>query len=67
MEKESKEKMDKNEKKECRECPYNRACTSCMGINRFTTGSVYEVDKAECEAMKERAEKVIRAIARGDL
>lgn len=58
---------DKNEKKECRECPYNRACTSCMGINRFTTGSVYEVDKAECEAMKERAEKVIRAIARGDL
>lgn len=58
---------DKNEKKECRECPYNRVCTSCMGINRFSTGSVYEVDKGECEAMKERAEKVIRAIARGDL
>lgn len=55
---------DKNEKKECRECPYNRVCTSCMGINHFLTGSVYEVDKAECEAMKERAEQVIRAIAR---
>lgn len=58
---------DKRAKKECRECPYNRVCTSCMGINRFMTGSVYEVDKAECEAMKERAEKVIRAIAKGYL
>jgi len=58
---------NKNEKKACRECPYNRACTSCMGINRFSTGSVYEVDQAECEEMKKRAEQVIRAIARGDL
>lgn len=58
---------DKNAKEECRKCPYNRVCTSCMGINRFSTGSVYDVDKEECEAMKERAEQVIRAIARGDL
>ena len=28
---------DKNVKTKCRECPYNRACTSCMGINRFST------------------------------
>lgn len=58
---------DKNVKKKCRECPYNRACTSCMGINRFSTGNVYEVEDTECEAMKERAEKVIRAIAKGEL
>lgn len=58
---------DKSEKKECRVCLYNRVCTSCMGINRFLTGSVYEVDKAECEETKKRAEQVIRAVARGEL